>query len=95
MATVTAKSTRTRTAAAAAEESFPQVPTTQSPIELIGDAAGIVWRALDQSGAVSMTKLLKDIEAPRDLVLQAIGWLAREGKIEIVDSSKGKTIALR
>lgn len=64
-------------------------------IDQIGETAGLVWQALHQGGRMSFTKLFKEVEAPRDLVLQAVGWLAREDKIEIDDQTRTKMIALR
>ena len=67
-----------------------------SCLEQIGDTAGTVWNELNQNGARSLTQLLKEIDAPRDLVMQALGWLAREDKISIEEDSRGrKSIALR
>ncbi|MEX0642277.1 MAG: winged helix-turn-helix domain-containing protein [Pirellulales bacterium] len=64
-------------------------------VEQIGETAGAVWRVLDDQGPISLTKLIKLVDLPRDQVMQAIGWLARESKIEIEDNSRGRTIALR
>ena len=64
-------------------------------IEQIGEAAGRVWHVLNDNGPMSMTKLVKELGAPRDLILQGLGWLAREGKIEIVESKRGRIISLR
>jgi hypothetical protein len=64
-------------------------------VEQIGETAGLIWQALSEGGRMSFTKLFKEVPAPRDLVLQGIGWLAREDKIDIEDQSRTKTIALR
>ncbi|MEX2187611.1 MAG: winged helix-turn-helix domain-containing protein [Pirellulales bacterium] len=64
-------------------------------VEQIGEAAGLVWKTLSQHGRLSFTKLCKEVDAPRDMVLQGIGWLAREDKIEIEELARGKTISLR
>jgi hypothetical protein len=64
-------------------------------IEQIGETAGAVWHVLDEHGHVSLTKLIKLVDAPRDQVMQAIGWLARENKIDFEDTSRGRTIGLR
>lgn len=61
----------------------------------IGDAAGRVWRHLRDTGPVTMTKLAKEMDIPRDLVMQAVGWLAREEKIDIEEDARSKTISLR
>jgi uncharacterized membrane protein len=44
---------------------------------------------------MTLAQLAKDVEAPRDTVMQAVGWLAREGKIEIEESGRKRTITLR
>jgi hypothetical protein len=61
----------------------------------IGETAGLVWQHLSSHGPTSLTVLVKGIGVPRDLLLQALGWLARENKIEITDKSRGKIISLR
>lgn len=62
----------------------------------IGDAAGLVWHCLNQQGPRSLTQLSKDVDAPRDVIMQAIGWLAREDKIAIDEDARGrKTVSLR
>lgn len=61
----------------------------------IGETAGQVWHALDENGPLTLTKLIKLVGAPRDLTLQAIGWLAREGKIDIEDNGRTRRITLR
>ncbi len=70
--------------------------TAQSSVlEQIGDTAGMVWHYLNENGARSLTQLAKDIDAPRDVIMQAVGWLAREGKLAIEESRKQKLISLR
>jgi predicted ArsR family transcriptional regulator len=69
--------------------------TAPSPtsIEQIGETAGLVWRALSENGPLSLAKLAKEVDVPKELVLQAIGWLAREDKIHIEDG-RTKIISL-
>jgi hypothetical protein len=66
----------------------------ESCIEQIGTTAGMVWQALHENGTMSLSKLIKSIDAPRDLVLQSIGWLAREDKLAIDQTKRGRTIGL-
>jgi hypothetical protein len=61
----------------------------------IGEAAGVVWSYLNAHGPTSLTVLAKGVGIPRDTLLQALGWLARENKIDIVDKARGKTVSLR
>jgi hypothetical protein len=67
----------------------------QSCIEQIGDTAGLVWHYLNANGPASMTQLAKDIDAPRDVIMQAVGWLAREDKLSIDESRNKKIVVLR
>ena len=64
-------------------------------VESIGTVAGLVWEYLDQKGPVTLSKLAREINAPRDLVMQGVGWLAREEKIEFHPGDKSKLISLR
>jgi hypothetical protein len=52
-------------------------------IDDIGTAAGAIWGFLIEHGKVSLSSLEKGVDAPRNLVYMAIGWLAREGKVTI------------
>jgi len=78
-------------ATAAPEKMAPE----KTAIETIGDVSGVVWHTLNENGPLSMSKLVKFADAPRDVVMQAIGWLAREDKLHIEDTSRGRVVALR
>lgn len=67
---------------------------TMCCVSQIGQVAGEIWHLLDQKGSITLAKLVKEIDAPRDQVMQAVGWLAREDKINIDGDSKSKTISL-
>ena len=65
-------------------------------LEQIGDTAGAIWHYLDENGPRSLTQLIKDVDAPRDTIMQGIGWLAREDKLSIDEDARGrKTFYLR
>ena len=69
--------------------------TNHSFVELIGHAAGRVWHKLHDEGPTSITKLSKGFDdLPRDTVMQAVGWLAREDKIQIEETRRGRLISL-
>ena len=68
--------------------------TTQTITDQIGITAGDIWNVLAANDGLSVTKLVKQVGAPRDLVMQAVGWLARENKIQIVEAKRVKTISL-
>lgn len=60
----------------------------------IGAAAGAVWHALDEHGPLSFAKLVDHVGLNRDVVMQAIGWLAREGKVDVADAKRGRLVSL-
>lgn len=61
----------------------------------IGETAGAVWRALSTNGRMSLAKVVKAVGEPRDTVMQALGWLAREDKIMIEDEGRSRIVSLR
>jgi hypothetical protein len=69
--------------------------TTTIAVEQTGELAGVVWHTLQVHGPLSLAKLVKAIDAPRDMVLMAVGWLAREDKIAIDENSRGRFVSLR
>jgi hypothetical protein len=64
-------------------------------VDSIGEAAGLVWHYLSEHGSVTLSKLSREVDAPRDLVMQGVGWLAREGKIVFEARARNKTISLK
>ena len=64
-------------------------------IEVIGETAGLVWKTLDSHGPMSMARLVKAVGRPRDVVMQAVGWLAREDKVHIEGDRRTRIISLR
>ena len=67
---------------------------TLTATQEIGETAGMIWRRLDQDGPTRVTQLVKEIDAPRDMVMQAIGWLAREEKIRIEEAARSRYVSL-
>lgn len=53
-------------------------------IEKIGTNAGLVWTALENSEA-SLKSVKKATKLNEKDLNMALGWLAREGKIELFD----------
>jgi Winged helix-turn-helix domain (DUF2582) len=51
--------------------------------EEIGTMAGAIWHALEANGETSLAKLKKDLQAASPLFDWAVGWLAREDKIDL------------
>ncbi len=77
--------------AASAPKSVPET----SPIQQIGEAAGEVWKSLDKHGPMSLAKLVERVGGNRDVLMQAIGWLAREDKLDMSETKRGRIIALK
>ncbi len=65
-----------------------------SHMDHVGEIAGDVWRILDRKGPLSMAKLVKAAGEPRDVVMQALGWLAREEKIRVEEEGRSRIVSL-
>jgi hypothetical protein len=48
----------------------------------IGEMAGRVWRTLGEEEEVPVSRLPKILKEKGEIVYQAVGWLAREDKID-------------
>lgn len=61
--------------------------------ELIGLNAGSVWIALNEAESLGTKQLKKVAKIKNDKELfAALGWLAREGKVEFSESEDGKEL---
>lgn len=61
--------------------------------ELIGLNAGCVWVALNEAESLGTKQLKKVAKIKNDKeFFAALGWLAREGKIEFSESADGKEL---
>ena len=60
----------------------------------IGEAAGVVWKALDVGGPMSMAELTRKSKLPAALLQRALGWLAREDRIRLTHDKTKEVIAL-
>ncbi len=69
--------------------------SSASCVASIGEMAGVVWSTLSENGGMTVAKLIKATGEPRDNVLQALGWLAREDKIDIVENGRSRVVSLR
>lgn len=65
-----------------------------SCVASIGITAGTVWSVLEENGPLSMTRLVRAVDEPKDLVMQALGWLAREDKIFIEEEGRTRVVSL-
>jgi hypothetical protein len=55
----------------------------------IGETAGKVWSLLEKKGKMTASAIEKGVKAPAREVQMAIGWLAREGKVEVREETRG------
>ena len=64
-------------------------------ITWIGLCAGEVWHYLDAHGKkASLERLISEIKAPRETILMAVGWLAREGYVLVDGNLPNLTLEL-
>ena len=57
-------------------------------INNIGNNAGLVWNALNANGKMTETKLKKETGLASADFFAALGWLAREGKLNVVTETR-------
>ena len=61
----------------------------------IGETAGAVWFYLNEVGEASLATIKKNLSVSSDLLLAAVGWLAREEKLKFAVSGKTVKISLK
>jgi hypothetical protein len=64
-------------------------------IEEIGVVAGAIWCALDVNGEMTLAKLKKEMKAEGLVFDWAVGWLAREDKIELAREKRSIRVCLK
>lgn len=64
-------------------------------IEKFGVNAGKLWTQLDEVGRQNIKDLKKAVKLTDKDLFAALGWLAREGKIEIEEDEKEIFISLK
>ena len=69
---------------------------TDLSMENIGLAAGHIWKFLEnlEGAGTSVNRLSEEMDYPKKTVLAAIGWLAREEKLDIRTEKKKTLIYL-
>jgi Winged helix-turn-helix domain (DUF2582) len=90
-----AKKTSTKSVSDAAINANASTAATGFGDHQIGETAGAVWFYLTEAGETSIATIKKDLSLSADLLLAAIGWLAREGKLEFALSGKTVKISLK
>jgi hypothetical protein len=93
-ASETAIATKKHVAKSTANGDTPTA-TAAFATEQIGLTAGSVWLYLSDNGETSIATLKKEAGGSGDLVLAAIGWLAREEKLDFRVSGKIVKVALK
>ena len=63
--------------------------------EEIGKIAGSIWHTLAANGEMTLTKLKKEIAADSPVFDWAIGWLAREDKIDLTREKRSVRACLK
>ena len=58
------------------------------------EIAGKTWRYLGQNGETNVGQLPKALKEKDEVVLQALGWLAREDKIDYTIKNRRTFVAL-
>lgn len=64
-------------------------------IETIGDAAGKIWHFLNENGEASVNKVTTETGLSKNDVQRAIGWLAKEDKLNIEMNGRVETLSLK
>lgn len=62
--------------------------------DIVGNAAGEIWKYLDKNGATSVAKLTRETKIDEKNIQRGIGWLAQEGKLSIEIINRAETVSL-
>ncbi len=62
--------------------------------EKVGVAAGAIWRVLHENDKVELSALPKLVKQNETMAFQAVGWLAREDKIQYHTEGRTTFVAL-
>jgi hypothetical protein len=61
----------------------------------VGETAGRVWHLLSDEGPQTLPQLKKKLDGTGEVLSFALGWLAREGKVDITQEKKTVKVALK
>lgn len=61
----------------------------------IGEIAGEIWQILSNDGPQTLAQIKKKVGESNEYVSFAIGWLARENKVEITQDKKNFKMELK
>ncbi len=99
-ASTDAKPKAVKKTAAISEADSDEMPSVRGPLRTlthddIGQVAGLTWQLLNEQGEQSLAAIKSSLDAPSDLVLAGIGWLAREDKLWFATKGRSVVISLR
>lgn len=63
-------------------------------IEIIGNNAGLIWTALNDKNTMTAKELKKATKLKDKPLYAALGWLARESKINIEETEEDVVVTL-
>jgi hypothetical protein len=90
-----AKKAPTKSESKAASNGDSSTAATALGTHQIGETAGAVWYYLTENSEASLATIKKDLNLSADLLLAAVGWLAREEKLEFNVSGKSVKLSLK
>jgi hypothetical protein len=61
----------------------------------VGETAGKIWQLLSDEGPQTFAQLKKKLNGSGEIVSFAVGWLAREEKVNITSDKKLVKVSLR
>ena len=61
----------------------------------VGETAGRIWHLLNDEGPQTFSQLKKKLNGSGELLSFALGWLAREEKVDIMQEKKTVKVALK
>ena len=61
----------------------------------ISEAAGLVWQFLDTNGPTAVATLKRKLKLGSEAFYGALGWLAREDKLQFDRAGKHLVVALK
>jgi winged helix-turn-helix protein DUF2582 len=63
--------------------------------EEVGETAGKVWQLLNRDGPQTLAQAKKKLDVASELLNFAIGWLAREDKVDVSREKKDFRVQLK
>lgn len=63
-------------------------------IEMIGTNAGLIWNALNENKTLSVKEIKKATKLKEKPLYAALGWLARESKINLEETEEDIIVTL-